>query len=62
MGLCGTIRIWIPNYSHIASSITSLWRKGVEFAWTEEQEAAFEALKHYVTTAPVLTSIDYTCD
>ena len=62
MGLCGTVRIWIPNYSQIASSITSLWRKGVEFVWTEEQEAAFEALKEYVTTAPVLTSIDYTCD
>ena len=62
MGLCGTVCIWIRNYSQIASSITSLWRKGVEFAWTEEQEAAFEALKHYVTTAPVLTSINYTCD
>ena len=62
MGLCGTVCIWIPNYSQIASSITSLWRKGVEFAWTEEQEAAFEVLKHYVTTVPVLTSINYTCD
>ena len=58
----GTVHIWIPNYSQIASSITSLWRKGVEFVWTEEEEAAFEALKEYVTTAPVLTSINYTCD
>ena len=53
---------WIPNYSQIASSITSLWRKGVEFVWAKEQEAAFEALKEYVTTAPVLTSICYTCN
>ena len=56
MGLCSTVHIWIPNYSQITFSIISLWRKGVEFAWTKEQEAAFEALKHYVTTAPVLTS------
>ena len=62
MGLCSTVHIWIPNYSQIASNITSLWRKGVEFVWTEKQEAAFEALKEYGTTAPVLTSIDYTCD
>ena len=62
IGLCGTVRIWIPNYSQIASSITSTWKKGVEFAWTEECQDAFDVLKDPITTAPALLSIDYTCE
>lgn len=61
MELCETLCIWIPNYSQIASSITSLWRKRAEFIWGEQQQKSFEALKHYTMTAPVLLSINYTC-
>jgi hypothetical protein len=52
------VRIWIPNYSQIASGITSTWRKGVEFAWTEECQEAFDTLKDLVTSAPALLPID----
>ena len=62
IGLCGTIRIWIPNYSQIASSITSIWKKGVEFAWTEECQDAFDVLKDLITTAPALLPINYMCE
>ena len=61
MGLCGTVRIWISNYSQIASSITATWKKGVEFVWTEECQEAFDVLKGLVTTAPALLPIDYKC-
>ena len=62
MGLCGTVWIWIPNYSQIASSITATWNKGVEFVWTEECQEVFDILKELVTTAPTLLPIDYKCD
>ena len=62
VGLCGTIRLWIPNYSQIASSITSTWRKGKEFEWTSDCQDAFDELKALIISAPALTSIDYTCD
>jgi hypothetical protein len=62
MGLCRTVRIWIPNYSQIASSITSTWKKEVKFAWTEECQEAFDTLKDLVTSAPALLPINFQCD
>jgi transposase InsO family protein len=62
IGLCGTVRIWISNYSQITSSITSTWKKGVEFAWTEECQEAFDILKELITTAPAILPINYTCE
>ena len=59
LGLCGTVHIWIPNYSALTSSITELWRKGTSFKWTEQRQAAFHALKQAVTSAPALWPIDY---
>lgn len=33
MGLCGTVQIWIKNYSPLPWPITELWRNGTEFIW-----------------------------
>ena len=62
LGLCGTVRIWIKDYSHIAKPLIDLTRKDVEFHWEPEQETAFIILKQKVTQAPALKPIDYTCD
>ena len=62
MGLCGTVQLWIPNYSQIASSITTTWRKGKDFEWTSNCQDAFDELKALIISASALTSIDYTCD
>ena len=59
LGLCGTVRIWIPNYSTLTSPITELWRKGADFEWTERRQEAFDALKQALTSAPALWPIDY---
>ena len=35
LGLCGTVRIWIKDYSRIASPLNDLTRKETEFKWGE---------------------------
>ena len=61
-GLCGTMRIWIPNYSKIIRPLTELTRKGSEFIWTDRQQKAFDTMKRFITTPPVLRPIDYQSD
>jgi hypothetical protein len=62
LGLCGTVRIWIENYSALAKPLAELFHKGAEFIWDERRQAAFQALKEKVSSAPALRSIDYTSD
>lgn len=62
LGLCGTVRIWIKNYSAIARPLTELTRATEEFIWDERREHAFEELKQLVSSAPALHPIDYTSD
>ena len=60
LGLCGTVRIWIENYSKLARPLTELVRKEADFEWTPERQKAFDTLKHIVASAPALRPIDYT--
>ena len=62
LGLCGTFRIWIKDYSSRARPLTELIRHGTKFEWNERRQAAFEDLKEAITTAPVLKSLDYSSD
>ena len=61
LGLCGTVRIWIRDYSKIARPLVDLTRKDQEFIWSDRQEEAFQRLKDLVSTAPALRPIDYKC-
>jgi len=58
-GLCGTMRIWIPNYSQLIRPLTELTRKGAEFIWTERHQEAFDLMKQIITSTPALRPIDY---
>ena len=60
LGLCGTVRIWIKDYSQIARPLVDLTRKATEFHWNPEQDNAFNKLKALVTKAPALRPINYT--
>src|SRR6202789_4603373 len=62
LGLCGTVRIWIKDYSLIAKPLIDLTRKAADFVWGETQEKAFNILKQLVTSAPALKPIDYNSD
>ena len=61
LGLCGTVRIWIKDYSQIARPLVDLTRKAAEHTWGEAQVRAFLELKTLVTSAPALRPIDYKC-
>ena len=41
LGLCGTVRIWIKDFSIIAKPLVQLTRKDVKFVWGPQQEIAF---------------------
>lgn len=45
----------------MASPLTRLLRKDTECKWGNEEEEAFAALKHVLTTRPVLQYPDFAC-
>ena len=59
LGLCGTVQIWIPNYSKLVCPLTKLYHKDKEFIWGEYKEQAFQMIKQLITSAPALRPIDY---
>jgi transposase InsO family protein len=61
LGLCGTVRIWIKNYSEISRPLVDLTRHDHIFEWGPQQEKAFQQLKTVVSQAPALRPIDYKC-
>jgi transposase InsO family protein len=62
LGLCGTVRIWIPNYSQIVRPLTELYHKDKDFIWDQRRQDAFARIKKLVTEAPALRPIDYKSD
>jgi hypothetical protein len=58
LGLAGYYRRFILDFSKIAKPMTKLLQKDVKFVWSRECEAAFTALRHLLTIAPVLAQPD----
>ena len=54
LDLVGYYRRFIRNFSVIASPMTNLLKKNVEFVWSEECQRSMDELKRRLTTAPVL--------
>ncbi|XP_040931975.1 uncharacterized protein [Gossypium hirsutum] len=51
----GYYRRFVKNFSMIASPMTRLLHKNVEFVWSDESQQSFDQLKKMLTEAPVLT-------
>ena len=58
MGLANFYRRFVKGFAAIARSLTNLTKKAIEFKWEATEEAAFEALKRALTTAPILQVFD----
>ena len=54
LGLAGYYRIFVQNFSKIATLLTNLTRKVTKYEWTEQCEEAFQELKKRLTSAPML--------
>nr|AAL68643.1 polyprotein [Oryza sativa Japonica Group] len=54
LGLTGYYRKFVCHYGILSKPLTNLLRKGQLYIWTSETEAAFQALKQALITAPVL--------
>ena len=55
LGLAGYYRRFVKGFSIIASLLTKLFRKGVNFDWSDKFQNSFEQLKEMLVEAPVLT-------
>ena len=59
LGLAGYYRAFVKGFASIASPLTRLLKKDVSFHWHDVHQQSFDALKHALTHAPVLTFPDY---
>ena len=58
LSLAGYYRRFISDFSKIAQPMTKMLQKEVKFDWSPACEEAFQALKTFLTTAPMLAQPD----
>jgi len=54
LGLASYYRKFINQFSNITKPLNKLLQKDVPFNWDEDQQTAFEKLKKYLISAPIL--------
>ena len=54
LGFAGCYREFIQNYAVIVEPLQKMKRKGAEFEWGNEQQAAFEQIRTKLMEYPVL--------
>lgn len=59
LGICVYYRIWVEGFAVTAAPLYRLTKKNARWDWTEEHDAAVNALKLRLTAAPALASICY---
>ena len=60
LGLCSYYRKFIKDFSKKAKPLNQLLYKDESFLWMESQENAFEILKHYLISLPIIKYPDFT--
>ena len=59
LGFVGYYRVFIPDFSSVASPLTQLFKKGVQWNWSTECQEAFEYLRKCLISRPILEYPDY---
>lgn len=59
LGMSGYYRRFCPNFSSVAAPLTALTSNKRRFEWTEDCRRAFEHLKAFLSSGPVLQAPDY---
>ncbi|XP_034549911.1 uncharacterized protein LOC117820296 [Notolabrus celidotus] len=54
LGLASYYRRFVQDFAAVAEPLHELTKKYTQFQWTPECQAAFERLKHLLTTTPIL--------
>ena len=60
VGLANYYRRFVEGYAELAAPLTALGSPNARFEWTAKAQTSFEALKHALSTAPVLRTFDPT--
>ena len=62
LGLASYYRKFVRNFAEIATPLYRLTEKGRQFKWTNECQLAFDKLKNFLMTPPILAFPDTTQD
>ena len=58
IGMCSYYRGFLPNFSEIAFPLIALTKTHARFKWTTQCQAAFDELKKYLSSIPLLAYPD----
>jgi hypothetical protein len=59
IGMVNFYHKFIPQLANVTAPLNALRKKGVKFAWGQEQQEAFEALKQAISHPPLLRMADF---
>jgi len=62
LGLANYYRTFVPKFSEVAEPLIRLTEKSNDFAWTEDCDSAFQALKDKLSSPPILAYPDFSED